>query len=432
MNKKLLVQAVALAIAGWHGPIPAATFAPIKPDTLMAVDQNRTTVVEGIVANWGPALEKSASRVSQDQLRTMLYKLRADHLLAASLAGSLSGLRDVLEKAATARDTSGTVVTLAAGGAKASGSASAADGAAALGSLSSDLVYNPVTPCRLVETRPASFSAVYQGAGAFAPGEVRNYVLQSGNGVCMTQLPSSVKPSAVVLQVFGIPTSSGSGDIEVLPFGRTFGSTATQVFLGNNPFTSTSTTTEVDLVTNEISVQVRAAPANLAIDLVGYFLPPQGGFVSSVTAGTGVTVSGTAADPIVGITGSYQLPQTCTNGQTAISNGAGGWTCGVAAGPTGATGPTGPAGPTGRKGRKVRRVPRERPAPQDQRAQTARPSSTAMARLMVRPGPLVTITWTTRTRFSMGRRVPPGGTPPREHPWTGGALQSITAKRVLE
>src|SRR5438309_1773825 len=79
-----------------------------------------------------------------------------------------------------------------------------------------DIVYTPVTPCRVVETR-GTFAAVYQGGGPFSSNEVRNYAVQGGSGVCLAQLPAGLNPSAVQLQVFGIPVSSAaSADIEIL------------------------------------------------------------------------------------------------------------------------------------------------------------------------------------------------------------------------
>src|SRR5207248_7651734 len=98
-----------------------------------------------------------------------------------------------------------------------------------------------------------------------------------GNNVCLTQLPAGLNPSAVQLQVFGIPINSASnGDIEILPQGSTFGSTATLVYLGSNLFTSASTTARINLSNNQIGVQVRGGGANVAIDVAGYFKAPSG------------------------------------------------------------------------------------------------------------------------------------------------------------
>ena len=325
MRQKLIVRAVCLALALPGGvAVAVANTVKNKPDTLLAVDSNRSTVIDGIVASWGSDLEKSGAHITSANLRTMLEGLRADKLLAASLAGSLSGLRDVLSNAAPAK-------------------ASEKGPTKALGDASNDVVYTPVVPCRLVETRNA-FPAVYQNGGPFAAGEIRTYVIQSGNGVCTSQLPGGLHPSAVQLQVFGIPNNGVSGDIEIQPEGATFGGTATLVFLNNVLISSAGTTSTVNLANNEIAVQVRTGAADVAIDLVGYFGAPQGGYVTSVTGGTGISVTGTASDPIVSAT----VPAGPT-GPTGATGATG------ATGPTGATGagvagPTGPTGATGATG----------------------------------------------------------------------------------
>ncbi len=230
-----------------------------KPDPLLAVDQHRATVVERIVTDWGDKLTATGAGVNRVQLREMLFAMRADQLLAASLAGSVNGLRDVVAQAPV--------------GAKGVAMAKV------LGDPGADVVYVPVTPCRLVETR-GTFPAVYQGDGStshlpvpFGAGEIRTYTVEGGNGVCLS-LSGGVTPAAVQLQVFGIPVQELPGDIEVLPQGAAFGSTATLVFLGTNPFTSAGTTTRINQANRQISVQVRTGFAHVAIDVVGYFQRP--------------------------------------------------------------------------------------------------------------------------------------------------------------
>jgi hypothetical protein len=225
------------------------------PSPLLAIDQHRATVVERIVKEWGDKLTATSAGVNREQLHEMLYAMRADQLLAASLAGSIEGLRDVLAHALT-------TAAMAKPGLQQ---------AKALGDTGDDVVYTPVTPCRLVETR-GTFAAVYQTGGAYSGGEIRNYAVQGGNGVCLIQLPGSLGASAVQLQVFGIPINSGaSGDIEILPQGSTFGATATEVYVGNVAFNTVSTTAKINLVNNQIGVQVRGGGADVAIDVVGYF-----------------------------------------------------------------------------------------------------------------------------------------------------------------
>jgi len=54
------------------------------------------------------ALAQSSAAISIDQLRSMLVELRADHLLAASLAGTLDGIRNALSLALASRPKSTT------------------------------------------------------------------------------------------------------------------------------------------------------------------------------------------------------------------------------------------------------------------------------------------------------------------------------------
>jgi hypothetical protein len=282
-TRRLASTAIVTACAAALGISSAAAQAPATshaaPNALLSIDQHRATVVDRIVADWSDAFAKSNAGIDAGQLRTLLQGMRADHLLAASLAGTLDGLRNVIDKSLADQEAPGTRSGVS---------------AKSLGDAADDVVYTPVTPCRLVETR-GTFAAVYQGGGPFAGGEIRNYTLQGGNGVCLTQLPGGLNPSAVQLQVFGIPVSSAaSGDIEILPQGSSFGSTATEVYVGNVAFNTVSTTAKINLANNQIGVQVRGGGAHLAMDVVGYFAPPVATAVdctSIASAGTTIAVS---------------------------------------------------------------------------------------------------------------------------------------------
>src|SRR6266581_3698489 len=76
----------------------------IVPSALLTIDQNRSTVVDRIVNEWGDRLAMSNAGISTTQLRQILNGLRSDHLLAASLAGSVEGLRDVVSAALVRSD----------------------------------------------------------------------------------------------------------------------------------------------------------------------------------------------------------------------------------------------------------------------------------------------------------------------------------------
>src|SRR6266568_6137997 len=76
----------------------------VVPSALLTIDQNRSTVVERIVGEWGDRLAMSNAGISPARLRQILSGLRSDHLLAASLAGSVEGLRDVVSAALVRSD----------------------------------------------------------------------------------------------------------------------------------------------------------------------------------------------------------------------------------------------------------------------------------------------------------------------------------------
>jgi len=271
------------------------TTAPMAPhaNPLLTIDQNRATVIDRIIGDWGDSLAAAKGGIDAEHLRILLEGLRSDYLLAASLTGSLEGLRTVIASGIVSGPPANPALLRT----------------KALGDTGDDLVYTPVTPCRLVETR-GTFTAVYQGDGTpshhaapFASNEIRNYSVQGGNGSCVAQLPAGLNASAVQLEVFGIPVSaSASGDVEILPQGSSFGSTSSLIYLGNEPFVSGSATVRINLGDDQIGVQVRGGGANLAIDVVGYFQAPGGTVLSGSGAanalakwGPGGTTLGTSA-----------------------------------------------------------------------------------------------------------------------------------------
>jgi hypothetical protein len=270
------------AVVGWGlgvvvalGSIQAMAAGSSPPNAVLTIDQNRVAVVDKIVADRGSALIQSGAGLTAEQVRAMLMQLRADQLLAASMAGTLDGVRDVLARSLVGNEPINPALLQ-----PVSSSSTGATLTKAIGDPTDDVDYTPVTPCRLVETR-GTFAAVYQGDGTpahtaspFSVNEVRTYTVQGGNSVCLSQLPSGLAPVAVQLQVFGIPANGVSGSIEILPQGATFGSTATEVFIGSIAFNTVSTTTKINITNNQISVKVTGGKANLAMDVVGYFRVP--------------------------------------------------------------------------------------------------------------------------------------------------------------
>src|SRR5262245_54844239 len=69
-------------------------------DPLVAVDMTRATIISDIVSGFENELGGSAGHEARAAvLRSRLSGLRADHLLAASLASSFKGLNAIIDEA---------------------------------------------------------------------------------------------------------------------------------------------------------------------------------------------------------------------------------------------------------------------------------------------------------------------------------------------
>src|SRR3954471_4591901 len=67
----------------------------IAPSSLLAVEQNRQAIVDGIMARWRDSITHaygSHSAQKETNLRTTLMGLRADLLLSVSLSGGVEGI----------------------------------------------------------------------------------------------------------------------------------------------------------------------------------------------------------------------------------------------------------------------------------------------------------------------------------------------------
>ena len=226
----------------------------VGANALLAIDQNRTTVVERIVSQWGAPLSQSNARVNAEELRSVLSGLRADHLLAASFAGTLTGLRDVL-----ANSLSGTTAVK-----------SPRLQPQALGDTSDDLVYTPVSPCRLFDTRPAQ-----GGLGVMTPNVRRTYgattpvANQGGPGGC-----NATTGAAVALIQIGTLTPSGNGYLQGGAQGVASFPNALILYQPGDQY-GTAVAMPLNITNGQFDVQVQFAATDLYGDLLGYFQRPK-------------------------------------------------------------------------------------------------------------------------------------------------------------
>jgi len=230
----------------------------IAPSALLSIDQNRGAVIERVVGEWGDRLASSNAGISGAQLRQILSGLRSDHLLAASLAGSVEGLRDVVSGALVRTDVA---VSRSLVHTK------------SLGDTTDDLVYTPVVPCRIVDTRLGA-------GGVFVPQTQRDWLAYSpggfaGQGGSATNCGIPVRPVAVMMNTTLANTVGGPEFFELWPFNQARPTTATVNWSGpgQQPANAEIVPLCIGSCTADFSAYA-SGQTQAIIDVLGYFNPP--------------------------------------------------------------------------------------------------------------------------------------------------------------
>ena len=148
----------------------------------------------------------------------------------------------------------------------------------ALGDTHSDLLFVPVTPCRIIDPRLGS-------GGKLLPGGVRDFQVagitqfppQGGKeGGCGIPDNATQVAAAVMMNFFAV-TPSGSGTIRAWPYGDPVPLAAAIVYDNLGPFFSITNGLIVPIVGGDAvpaNMQVRADfnATHLAVDVTGYFI----------------------------------------------------------------------------------------------------------------------------------------------------------------
>jgi hypothetical protein len=252
-----VIAASVCAVLGALQPLSAPA-AGARIDPLISVEQNRADIVGGLVAQWRDQFASG----KEVELRNVLMGLRADKLLAVSAVQDPKLLATVLER--------GDFLALFPGNAEALPGDGAAltdmpSGGKALGSASIDVVYTPVTPCRLYSTF---------GAGAALPTgttfgiNVRRTIAPAGacgipttgvTGVLVTLVAANVVPATGGYVQLLQPASSSPAAAMTFNVG--------QVFASANTVVPTATNGSFDIVVGNTGAEV-------LVDVFGYFAAP--------------------------------------------------------------------------------------------------------------------------------------------------------------
>jgi hypothetical protein len=220
-----------------------------RREALKQIETNRAAYVSALLEKWNTAaLAKGFHPHWKIEAFPTLMALSAEQLLAANAAQSFEKFR--------------VLVTI---------------GVPFLGSLAADLVYTPVTPCRVLDTRFASGSL----HGPIAGGSSISFQVndsfgaipsQGGNPAGCPLMPISGEPSAVAVTLTAVP--SATGDLRAFAFS---GPVPVASVLNYTPGIAIANTTIVPACQGcgpDLTVQVDVGATQIIADVVGYFRPP--------------------------------------------------------------------------------------------------------------------------------------------------------------
>lgn len=276
---------------------------PIDPSGAIAEDE-RAALARGFVSKWGGYAEHVYGvdvETWRERLAPSFARADAGNLREALRRDTFEGALAALGGVGHRVDDERIIDALAAAG-------PAPDIGLALGSLGEDLVYNPIQPCRIADTRVAG--------GVIGAGQTRNFRVagvasfgdQGGNaGNCGLQAET---PSAVVLNITAV-TPSQAGFATVFPQGSPQPGTSSVNYVAgaivNNTIISR---TPNPAATPEVSV-FSFAQSHFVLDIVGYFAPPRATALACVESGLASTTIA------AGATGQVIAP-SCPGGYAGI------------------------------------------------------------------------------------------------------------------
>jgi hypothetical protein len=184
------------------------------------------------------------------------------------------------------------------------------------GATQADLVYTPITPCRIIDTR--------LGGGAIAAGTMRSFVV-SGTGGFPTQGGTSggcgipLGPAtAVVINLVAVGPA-GAGDLRITPFGTAIPlasiiNYSSGLNLANGP-AITICDPAATTCTFDITIQADVSSTDLVADVQGYFAARLRTALEIITT-TGAFSIGAGSTASV-------LSPTCPSGFTLTGGGGG-------------------------------------------------------------------------------------------------------------
>ncbi len=257
------VAAVLACVLSFASAFSGVADAAAKPRTV------RGELVHRIVLKWGVHVQRVYGADVHEWARDMgpiFAKATLGSLSVAANAPTFRAMNDAFLTDSRGRTASGNMIAAMANG-------SLRRPTKALGEIANDLVFIPVTPCRIVDTRVAGGTIPANGERSFDVSETASFTAQGGDaGDCGV---GAAGPFAAAVVNFTVVTPAAAGYITAYPFGgaRPLAATVNYVagdIRGNLAIVKLNQ----DDDSRDLSVYTYA-DTHVVADLVGYYIHPQ-------------------------------------------------------------------------------------------------------------------------------------------------------------
>jgi hypothetical protein len=251
-----------LAFAAVTGSVFGQTAPSLDPDAAQRaqrqertqqIDADKTAFAASIVARWEQSARDAGrwDRNFSSDLLGALVKLDTENLLRASEASSYAGMMAVLATGRTEPVSDGGVPNV-------------------LGDVLDDLVYTPITPCRIVDTRFAVAGAIAGGTTRLFDVDGASFTPQGGNAAGCG-IPFGVARAVTMTIVAINPSSAG----HLTAWG--LGGMPTSAVLNYKAGDILANTAIIPVVPgggNDFSI-FSLATSHVVVDVLGYYAAPE-------------------------------------------------------------------------------------------------------------------------------------------------------------
>jgi hypothetical protein len=269
---------------------PDAVLRAERQQKLQQVETDKTAYAASIVARWEESAREAGrwDRNFSSDLLGALVKLDTENLLAAGEASTYKGMMTVLATGHAENASSSTPN--------------------ALGDIADDLVYTPITPCRIVDTRAAVGGAVGAGTTRTFDVDGASFTSQGGSATgcgipfgvaqAVTMTIVAVQPAAIgYLRAWGLGTAPNTSVVNYVA-GEVIADTAPiPVAPGSG---------------NDFSI-FSLATSHVVIDVLGYYAAPVATALDCITVSSAVTP--------VAVNTWTAIDANCPAGRTATGGG---------------------------------------------------------------------------------------------------------------